>query len=151
MVVEYARNVLGLRGANTTEIDEKTKYPVIDVMPDQKKKLAEGDYGGSMRLGEYPAYLKDRSIAREAYKKEMVHERHRHRYEVNPDYVDAIKKAGLVFSGVSPSETLMEIAELPRTKHPFFLGTQFHPEFTARPLTSHPLFDAFVKAASKKR
>ena len=151
MVVEYARNVLGWKSANTTEIDEKTKYPVIDIMPDQKKKLAMRDYGGSMRLGSYPAYLKERTIARDAYKAEMVHERHRHRFEVNPEYVDAIVNAGLVFSGVSPNETLMEIAELPRTKHPFFLGTQFHPEFTARPLTSHPLFDAFMKAASKTR
>ena len=151
MVVEYARNVLGYKGANTTEIDGKTKYPVIDIMPDQKKKLAMGDYGGSMRLGSYPAYLKERTIAREAYKQEIVHERHRHRFEVNPEYVEAIAKAGLIFSGVSPNETLMEIAELPRAKHPFFLGTQFHPEFTARPLSSHPLFDAFMKAASKKK
>ena len=81
----------------------------------------------------------------------MVHERHRHRYEVNPKYIAAIEKAGLVFSGISPDEKLMEIAELPKSKHPFFLGTQFHPEFTARPLRSHPLFDAFVKAAIKKR
>lgn len=151
MVVEYARNVLGWKGANTVEIDPKTKYPVIDIMPEQKKKLAVEDYGGSMRLGSYPAYLKDNTIARKTYKSAMIHERHRHRYEVNPDYIAPIEKAGLVFSGISPDKKLMEIAELPVSKHPFFLGTQFHPEFTARPLTSHPLFDAFIAAAVKKR
>lgn len=151
MVVEYARNVLGWKGANTTEIDPKTKHPVIHVMSDQKGKLATASYGGSMRLGSYPAYLKDRTHAREAYGTEMVRERHRHRYEVNQEYVKEIEAAGLVFSGVSPDEKLMEIAELPKSKHPFFLGTQFHPEFTARPLTSHPLFDAFIKAAIKKK
>jgi CTP synthase len=150
MVVEYARNVLKLRGANTTEIDEHTKYPVIDIMPDQREKLAEGDYGGSMRLGVYPAYLKEHTIARTAYAAEMVQERHRHSYEVNPEYIELIQKAGLIFSGISPDEKLMEIAELPKSKHPFFLGTQFHPEFTARPLSSHPLFDAFIKAVGKK-
>lgn len=151
MVAEYARNVLGLKGAITTEIDPKTKYPVVVILPDQQAKLDAGDYGGSMRLGSYPAYLKEGSIARASYKAEMVHERHRHRYEVNPEYVQALEKAGLVFSGISPDEKLMEIAELPKSKHPFFLGTQFHPEFTARPLTSHPLFDAFIKAASRKK
>ncbi|MDO8521337.1 MAG: CTP synthase [bacterium] len=151
MVVEYARNVLGWKGANTTEIDNGTKYPVIDIMPEQRKKLAEGNYGGSMRLGSYPAYLKGGTIARAAYKAEMIHERHRHRYEVNPVYVAELEKAGLVFSGISPDKKLMEIVELPRAKHPFFLGTQFHPEFTARPLESHPLFDAFIKAAAKKK
>jgi CTP synthase len=150
MVIEYARNVLGWKDANTTEIDEGTAHPVVDIMPDQKKKLADKDYGGSMRLGTYPAYLKAGSVARGAYKAEMVHERHRHRYEVNPDFMKDIAAAGLVFSGVSPNELLMEIAELPRAKHPFFLGTQFHPEFTSRPLSSHPLFDAFIKAAMKK-
>jgi len=151
MVVEYARNVLGLKGANTVEVDPKTKFPIIDIMPDQKSKLRDKDYGGSMRLGVYPAYLKEHTVARTAYGAEMVQERHRHRYEVNPEYVAALEKAGLVFSGISPDEKLMEIAELPKSKHPFFLGTQAHPEFTARPLTSHPLFDAFVKAASKKK
>ncbi len=149
MVVEYARSMLHLKGANTTEIDRKTKYPVIDIMPDQKKKLLVGDYGGSMRLGSYPAYLKAGTIARSAYKAEMIHERHRHRYEVNAQYVTEIEKAGLVFSGISPDKKLMEIVELPRAKHPFFLGTQFHPEFTARPLQSHPLFDAFMKVATR--
>lgn len=151
MVVEYARNVAGLRGAHTAEVNPKSPHVVVDIMPEQKKKLAMGDYGGSMRLGEFPAYLKGGTIARKAYKKEMVQERHRHRYEVNPDYVAEISKAGLIFSGVSPDEKLMEIAELPEKQHPFFLGTQFHPEFTAHPLTSQPLFDAFIKAATRKK
>ncbi|OHA26131.1 MAG: CTP synthase [Candidatus Taylorbacteria bacterium RIFCSPHIGHO2_02_FULL_46_13] len=146
-VVEYARNVLGLKDANTTEIDEKTANPVIDIMPEQKKKLEEKDYGGTMRLGAYPALLKDGTIARRAYGVETISERHRHRYEVNPEYVERIEKAGLVFSGTSPNGVLMEIAELPRKVHPFFVGTQFHPEFKARPLHPHELFTEFMKAA----
>ena len=108
-----------------------------------------------MRLGKYPAKLAKGSIAEEAYssgfekKVSSIHERHRHRYEVNPKYIDRLEKAGLVFSGKSPDGTLMEIAELPREVHPFFLGTQFHPEFLARPLTPHPLFTEFMKAAKQ--
>ncbi len=150
LTVEYARNVLKLKGANTVEVNEKTPFPIIDIMPDQKKKLARGDYGGSMRLGSYTAKLEKGSIARHAYGKEHVVERHRHRYEVNPTYVGALRKAGLVFSGTSPDGSLMEIAELPQSKHPFFLGTQFHPEFLARPLRPHPLFTAFIKAAKTR-
>ncbi len=151
MVVEYARNVLGWKDANTTEIDRTTAHPVVDIMPEQKELLAKGNFGGSMRLGAYPAKLKEGSIAATAYGAKEISERHRHRFEVNPEFIADITKAGLVFSGTSPDGTLMEIAELPKKEHPFFLGTQFHPEFTARPLTSHPLFDAFVKAASKKK
>jgi CTP synthase len=151
MVIEYARNVLGLKGAITAEIDPKGKHLLIDIMPDQKTKLSKGDYGGSMRLGAYPAYLREGTIARAAYGAEMVQERHRHRYEVNPQYVPELTKAGLVFSGISPDQKLMEIAELPKSKHPFFLGTQFHPEFLARPLAPHPLFTAFMKAAAGKK
>jgi CTP synthase len=147
MVVEYARNVLGLKDATTTEIDSKTKNPIIDIMPDQKKKLTEGNFGASMRLGSYLALLKEGSIARGAYGKELIKERHRHRYEVNPAYVEKLSKAGLVFSGISPNGALCEIAELPTTKHPFFVGSQFHPELQARPLHPHPLFSAFVRAA----
>ena len=99
----------------------------------------------------YPAYLKQGTIARAAYGKEIVEERHRHRYEVNPEYIKKLEGAGLVFSGVSPDKVLMEIAELPKKKHPFFLGTQFHPEFQARPLHPHPLFTAFLAAAIKHR
>lgn len=146
LVVEYARNVLGWKDANTTEIDQKSVHPVIDIMPEQKEKMAKGDYGGTMRLGAYPAVLKKNTIAHGAYKQEKISERHRHRFEVNPEYIAAIGKTGLFFSGVSPDGKLMEIAELPRTKHPFFLGTQFHPEFHARPLAPHPLFTEFVKA-----
>lgn len=145
LVIEYARNILGLKHAHTAEINPKAKDVVIDIMPDQKEKLKRGDYGGSMRLGSYTAILKDGTIAKEAYKANKVLERHRHRYEVNPKYVKDIEDKGLVFSGVSPDGTLMEIAELPREKHPFFLGTQFHPEFLARPLAPHPLFTEFVK------
>ena len=183
MTIEYARDVLGLKGANTSEIDPKTPHPVIDIMPDQKKKMAESDYGGTMRLGVYPAKLMKGTIAQEAYSQfagrsgseepsgskskrlpkatVLIKERHRHRYEVNPKYIERLEKAGLVFSGRSPDGRLMEIAELPREgtagakhTHPFFLGTQFHPEFLARPLMPHPLFTEFMKAAkgrSKKQ
>ncbi len=150
-VIEYARDVLGWKKAQTAEIDPNSSYPVIDIMPEQKKLMAEKNYGGTMRLGAYPCLLKKGTIASEAYSKTEISERHRHRYEVNPDFIAEIEKAGLVFSGISPDKTLMEIAELPKTKHPFFLGTQFHPEFQSSPLNPHPLFVAFLKAASKRR
>lgn len=154
MVIEYARNVLNLGEAHTTEINVETKHPVIDIMPEQKKHLLECNYGGSMRLGAYDAVLKKDTIAGKAYGKAKISERHRHRYEVNPKYVSRIEKAGLTFSGKSPNGILMEIAELPKADHPFFLGAQFHPEFKSTPLKSHPLFHEFVKAAkaqSKKK
>ncbi|MFI5260676.1 MAG: CTP synthase [Candidatus Paceibacteria bacterium] len=147
MVIEYARNVLKLKHAHTTEIQKNSEDPVVDVMLEQKKHLANNKYGGTMRLGAYPAYLKKGTIARAAYKKELVDERHRHRYEINSAYVKPLEAAGLVFSGTSPDGVLMEIAELPRTTHPFMLGTQFHPELQARPLDPHPLFTEFLKAA----
>jgi CTP synthase len=170
MTIEYARNVLGLKGAHTAEIDPKSPHMVIDIMPDQKKKIAEGNYGGSMRLGRYPAKLSKGTIANEAYGRPTIYERHRHRYEVNPKYIKKLEDGGLVFSGKSPDGTLMEIAELPRTRttagatagtnsaansgakntHPFFLGTQFHPEFLARPLSPHPLFTEFMKCAKER-
>ena len=150
-IVEYARTILKIKDAHTVEIAPDTKNPLIDIMPDQKKKLAQNDYGGSMRLGTYPAYLKKGTIARKVYGKEIVEERHRHRYEVNPEYVERLTKAGMIFSGVSPSGVLMEIAELPQSVHPFFLGVQFHPELQARPLTPHPIFTAFIKAAIEER
>jgi CTP synthase len=149
-VIEFARHVAGLRRANTTEIDQKTPNPVIDIMLDQKKTMAAKDYGATMRLGAYPASLAKNTIAIAAYKEPLISERHRHRYEVNPNYIEKLTKHGLVFSGFSPDHRLMEIAELPRTKHPFFLGTQFHPELKSRPLRPHPLFREFVKAAIKK-
>ncbi len=151
MVIEYARNVLGLKDANTSEVNPNSKNKVIDIMESQKDKLEHHDYGGTMRLGEYKAILKDSTIAREAYGAKEIVERHRHRYEVNPRYIEAIEKAGLVFSGRSPDSVLMEIAELPKKSHPFFLGTQFHPEFLSRPLAPHPLFTAFIKACVGKK
>jgi len=150
LVVEFARNVMGLSDAHTTEIDRETKNPVIDIMPDQKKNLEDGNYGATMRLGAYPAIIKKDTIAYEAYDKEKISERHRHRWEVNPKYIERIEKAGLIFSGVSPDGKLMEITELPRAEHPFFLGTQFHPEFTSSPLKPQPLFFEFIKAAKER-
>lgn len=150
-VIEYARNVAGVKGAHTAEINPSGSELVIDIMPDQKEKLSKDNYGGTMRLGSYPAYLKKGTIARKAYGSEIVEERHRHRYEVNPAYIEKLERAGLVFSGVSPNGVLMEIAELPVDEHPFFLGTQAHPELQARPLRPHPLFTAFVKAAMERK
>lgn len=162
MVVEYARNMANLIGAHTTEINKDTKYPLIDIMESQKKHMKNCNYGGSMRLGAYPCELKSGTIARKAYEsagkgkisgeKYTISERHRHRFEVNNKYIDDLKKVGLVFSGISPDGNLMEIAELPKSVHPFFLGTQFHPELLARPLDPHPLFTEFIKVAlSSKR
>lgn len=147
LTVEFARNVAKLDGAHTTEIDPKTKHPIIAILPEQIEKMKNKEYGGSMRLGAYPCKLKSGTIAREAYGKEEVSERHRHRYEVNPAYIAKLTEAGLKFSGVSPDHTLCEIAELPKDVHPFMLGTQFHPELKARPLAPHPLFTKFLEAA----
>jgi CTP synthase len=150
MVVESARNVAALVGANTTEINKDTPYPVIAVMESQKENVEKGNMGGTMRLGSYPCILKEGSVAATAYGKKEIIERHRHRYEVNPQYIPQVEATGLVFSGRSPDGVLMEIAELTKEQHPFFLGTQFHPEFLSRPLDPHPLFKAFIKAASEK-
>ena len=149
-VVEYALNVVGLKGAATREMDKNAKHLVIDIMEEQKEKLKNNDYGGTMRLGAYPAHLKKGTIAREAYGEDVVEERHRHRYEVNPAYIEQLEEAGLVFSGTSKDKKLMEIVELPKGVHPFFLGTQFHPELQARPLAPSPLFTEFVRACLKK-
>ncbi len=150
MVIEYARNVLGLKDANTKEVNPHSKNLVIDVMESQKELLQKNLYGGSMRLGEYKAILGEGTIARASYGKKEVGERHRHRYEVNNAYIKELEAKGFVFSGRSPDGHLMEIAELPKSVHPFFLGTQFHPEFLARPLSPHPLFSAFIKACVGK-
>lgn len=150
LTVEYARNVAGLSGAHTTEIDAHAPHPIIAILPEQIEKLKNKDYGGSMRLGAYPCSLQSGTIAAEAYGASDISERHRHRFEVNPDYVSRLSDAGLVFSGRSPDGRLMEIAELPKDVHPFMLGTQFHPELKARPLTPHPLFTAFIKAGIAK-
>ncbi len=150
MVIEYARHIMGLKGAHTTEVDPAAKHPVIDIMPEQKANLKHKNFGATMRLGHYEAMIRSNTIAREAYRSEQVLERHRHRYEVNPEYVADIEKAGLVFSAVSPNGVLMEIAELPKKQHPFFLATQFHPEFQSSLMHPHPLFVAFLKAATKQ-
>jgi CTP synthase len=159
LVIEYARNVLKLEKATTTEIEPKTMTPIIDIMEHQKKALADNKYGASMRLGGYKCLLKRGTIASDAYhqygsgsttvKNNTITERHRHRYEVNDDYIESLQNAGLVFSGTSPDGLLMEIAELPKSTHPFFLATQFHPEFLARPLSPHPLFTEFIRVAGK--
>ena len=150
-VIEFARNVVGWSDAHTAEINPESSHLVIDIMPEQKKLLAEEKYGATMRLGAYPAILKKNTIAYNAYDREEIFERHRHRYEVNPEYIEEIEKNGMIFSGTSPSGKLQEIIELPKSVHPFFLGTQFHPEFKARPLHPHPLFTAFIKACLKNK
>ncbi len=146
-VLEYAQDVLKLTNASTEEINPKAEHLVIGVMSDQKEKIKNGDMGGSMRLGEYKAILSKGSIVARAYKACDIVERHRHRYEVNSEYVESLRNAGLVFSGTSPDKSLVEIIELPETIHPFFVGVQFHPEFQARPLSPHPIFTAFIKAS----
>ena len=150
MVIEYARHIMGLKGAHTTEVDPSAKHPVIDIMPEQKANLRNKNFGATMRLGHYEAMIRPGTIAREAYKTDSVLERHRHRYEVNPVYVADIEKAGLVFSATSPNGVLMEIAELPKKQHPFFVAAQFHPEFQSSLMRPHPLFVAFLKAATKQ-
>lgn len=141
-VIEYARNVLGLDGAHSTEMDASAKHPVIDLMEDQKEI---SDKGGTMRLGAYDCVLKEGSKAAEVYKRKEINERHRHRYEYNNVYKDQLSEAGLIASGVNPETGLVEIVELER--HPWFLGVQFHPEYRSTVVNPHPLFVAFVKAA----
>ena len=150
-VLEFAKNVLKLKSVSTAEIDATAEHLVIDIMPDQKEKLATSNMGGTMRLGEQIAHLKKGTIAMKAYGKEIISERHRHRYEVNPEYIRLIEDAGMIFSGTSGDKRLMEIAELPKDMHPFFIGVQFHPEFHARPLDPHPIFTSFVKASYENK
>lgn len=147
-VIEYARNVLGLADANTTEINPDTTNPVVNLLPGQEGNVKGGLYGGTMRLGAYPCNLIEETISREAYGKTSVIERHRHRYEFNNDYREKLEQAGLVIAGVNPEQNLVEIVEV--KNHPFFVGVQFHPEFQSRPLTPHPLFKSFIKAASTR-
>jgi len=147
-VVEFARNVCNLEKANTTENDPKTPHPVIDFIPEQIKLIRESRYGATMRLGAYPAILKKGSLIKKLYGKDKISERHRHRYEVNPKYIDILEKNGLVFSGRSPDGVLMEFMEL--SDHPFFVGTQGHPEFKSRPMNPSPMFDGLIKACLKK-
>jgi CTP synthase len=146
--IEFARNVAGLKDAHTTEVDSKIKNPIIDIMPEQKVLMKENRYGGSMRLGAYPCKLVSGTKAYHAYGEENISERHRHRFEFNNDYREVLTSKGLVISGVNPDRDLVEIIEL--KNHPFFVGTQFHPEFKSRPLNPHPLFKEFIKASIKK-
>ncbi len=147
-VVEYARNVCGMEDANSREVNKKTTHPVIDFIPEQVNILQESRYGATMRLGAYPAVLKKGTLIHELYGKNKVFERHRHRYEVNPEYIDILEEKNLVFSGRSPDGVLMEFLEL--TDHPYFVATQAHPEFKSRPMNPSPLFDGLIKAAIKK-
>lgn len=144
-VVEFARNVCSLKGANSTEFDAETSYPVIDIMPEQKKLIENSKYGATMRLGSYPAILKEGSVIWKVYgEQKEITERHRHRFEVNPEFHQILQKKGLVFSGISPDGKLIEFIEL--ADHPYFVATQAHPEFKSRPLKPAPLFDGFIKA-----
>jgi CTP synthase len=151
MVIEYARSKAGLAGASSTEFDPEAKFPVIATMAEQVDILAAGDMGGTMRLGLYEAKLKPGSIVAEVYGAESIEERHRHRYEVNNTYRAQIAEAGLVFSGTSPDDHLVEFVELPREVHPYYVATQAHPEFRSRPTNAHPLFRGLVAAAIKRQ
>lgn len=149
-VVEFARNACGLEKANSTEFSKRTLYPVIDVMPEQKVLLKEKKYGGTMRLGEYKCELRKGTLSWKAYgKKKYIFERHRHRYELNNEFRNALEKKGMIMAGINPEKKLVEIIEL--KNHPFFVATQFHPEFKSRPLNPHPLFREFIKKCIKSR
>jgi len=162
-VIEFARNVLGIKKANSTEVDPKTEDPVIHIMPEQEKYLAKRQYGGTIRLGQWPCRIKEKTLLAECYRShvkfpsevlqasgfKLIHERHRHRYEFNLKYKAKMEKAGLIISGTSPDKKLVEAVELSRDVHPFFLGTQFHPEYQSRPLKPHPIFCEFIEKAFK--
>ncbi|EYF05875.1 CTP synthase [Chondromyces apiculatus DSM 436] len=145
-VVEFARHVCGMAGANSVEFDREAAFPVIDLMPDQKGIVEKG---GTMRLGAYPCILEKGTLAAEAYGVLSIAERHRHRYEVANKYREVMTQAGLVFSGVSPDQRLVEMIEL--RDHPYFIGCQFHPEFKSRPHNAHPLFARFIRAAMERQ
>ena len=151
MVIEFARNLVGLKDANSAEFDEKTKDPVISTMSDQVDIVAgNGQMGATMRLGLYKADLLAGSVVAGVYGKSQISERHRHRYEVNNRYREQIASAGLVFSGLSPDKNLVEFVELPKAIHPYYVGTQAHPEFLSRPTRPHPLFIGLIAAAIAK-
>ncbi len=149
-VVEYARNVCGLKGANTTEIELDTPHPVVDLLPEQKKIIEESRFGGSMRLGGHKVLIKEGTLAYELYEKTVILERFRHRYEINPEYVPILEEKGFIFSGES-EDGIKQLGELPREAHPYFIGSQFHPEFTSRPLKPNPLFRGLVEAGLRRR
>jgi len=147
--IEFARSVCGLRDADSTEFNEETPFPIIFKLRDL---VGVDELGGTMRLGEYVCGLKEGSLARDVYHDaEQIGERHRHRYEFNPEFRNILEKEGLVFSGVSPDGKFVEMIELPREKHPYFIACQFHPEYKSKPLNAHPLFTSFVKAAWENR
>jgi len=146
-VIEFARNICGLKKANSTEFDPRTPYPVIDFLPEQRKIIKKG---GTMRLGNYPAILKPGTLITKLYKSQKIFERHRHRYEVNPQFHQILSQKGLIFSGLSPDKKLVEFIELPQKIHPYFVATQAHPEFKSRPIRPHPLFFGLIKAALKQ-
>ena len=147
-VVEFARNVCGLKDANSAEIDPDTPHPVIDLLPEQKEILKKSKYGATMRLGGQLVKIIPGTLAHRLYKRTEVVERFRHRYEINPEYVETLKAHGFVFSGMTPDERIMQIGEIP--KHRFFIGSQFHPEFTSRILKPNPLFNGFIQASIKR-
>ncbi|EIT87903.1 CTP synthetase [Parascardovia denticolens IPLA 20019] len=148
MVIEYARDVMGIKDANSSEFDPDCAHPVIATMEEQRQFVEDGgDMGHTMRLGAYPAVLKEGSLAAKLYGSTNISERHRHRYEVNVAYKQQLEEAGLVISGTSPDGELTEFVELPQSAHPFYIGTQAHPEFKSRPTKPHPLFNGLVKAA----
>ena len=148
MVIEAARNLAGLEGASSAEFDPQSPFPVVATMADQRHIVTgEGDLGGTMRLGAYAAHLAPESLVRTLYGRDIISERHRHRYEVNNHYRDVLSAAGLVFSGLSPDGNLVEFVELPTSMHPFYVGTQAHPEFKSRPTAAHPLFSGLIAAA----
>ncbi|WP_062291926.1 CTP synthase [Demequina phytophila] len=152
MVMEYARNVLGLEGASSSEFDPETPHPVVATMEEQLEIVeGKGDLGGTMRLGEYPALLKEGSVVAATYGATTVGERHRHRYEVNNAYRAQLEEAGLVVSGESPDRSLVEFVELPRETHPYYVSTQAHPEFLSRPTKAHPLFAGLIGAAVERQ
>jgi CTP synthase len=151
MVIEYARNIVGLTGASSSEFDPDTEFPVVATMAEQVDILAEGDLGGTMRLGLYEAVLSPGSTVEELYGAPTISERHRHRYEVNNHYRERIGAAGLNFSGTSPGGQLVEFVELPRAVHPFYVGTQAHPEMRSRPNSAHPLFRGLIWAALERQ
>ncbi len=149
--IEFAQNVCGLSKAESDEREIDEALPLITTMEDQVSKIAGGDMGGSMRLGSYDAIIKKGTLARSIYKKDKISERHRHRYELNPEYIDILEENGMIISAKSPDGILPEIIELDKKLHPFFIAVQFHPELQARPLSPHPLFNSFISASYKNR
>ncbi|WP_444244022.1 CTP synthase, partial [Eubacterium sp.] len=144
-IIEFARNVLNMQGANSAEINPETPFPLIDILP-EKKNIS--DLGGTLRLGQYPCILNEKSKSYQLYGEKEIFERHRHRYEVNNDYRDSLLQGGMIFAGTSPDNHIVEMIELP--DHPWFVACQFHPEFKSRPNKPHPLFRGFVTAAAER-